>query len=143
MPIVQQIDRKKYIQSHPIYKGSSVVEDAAPLVGRALQDAPTERSSISNPLINHQIYLSKSVGGAFDLGGIFNFVKENKDLISNTVGDVTSAAKSISDTIKASKELEKIKIKNKNKKEYQLSPDQLKALNELRPTTTGSGFVKF
>ena len=76
------------------------------------------------------------------LGGIFNFVKENKDLISGAVGNVTSAAKSILHTVKSSKELEKIKFKNK--KDYQLSPAQLKALNELRPTTTtGSGFVKF
>ncbi|MCY7362229.1 MAG: hypothetical protein LH629_09220 [Ignavibacteria bacterium] len=80
-----------------------------------------------------------------DFGQIINLFKDNKDLIDSSVsavGNISSAVKSISDTIKTSKELEKLqevkKLKGKNKKkEFVFDDNQINALR----TMSGNGFA--
>lgn len=125
MPIIQKIDRGKFIQHAPIYKGSGVP---------------------FKPLNNKEIYLSK--GGMIDLSQIVGVISNNKDLITsgvNAVGNVANAVKSISDTVKKAKELEEARhlkeakhLKEKKKQEYVLSEAQQEALAKI-----GSGFAKF
>ena len=75
--------------------------------------------------------------------GLIDFVKDNRELLSSgaaAVGKVADLGKSISDTVKTAKELEKIRETNtKNKrKEYTMSPEQEERLKSL-----GSGFATF
>jgi hypothetical protein len=126
MPLIQRIDEKKFRQK-PLYSrlGSGV-----------------------KPLNHHPIFLPKQ-GGAFDLAGIINTVgntiADNKDTISTVASSVANMTKSISDTVKASKELEKLKtiqeIKRasaqKQSKDVYISPEQMTSLKKL-----GTGFVK-
>src|SRR5438093_1666196 len=101
MPAVQFIDRKKFSSTHPIYRGSGIV---------------TKSSLPFKPLNNRQLYFE---GGFIDFGSIINagktaidFVQNNKDLIQSgvsTVGEVASMAKGISDAVKSSNELSKLK----------------------------------
>jgi hypothetical protein len=135
MGIIQEIDRKKFKQNHPIYVGGSI--------NTKMLNKPFKS------LNNHPIYLSKKDGGIINLGSILdvaknigNLINENKD----TVSSVANAAKGVSDTIKTSKELEKLKTveylrrKNKKKKneDIELTPEQTESLKKI-----GSGFVKF
>lgn len=143
MPLIQRIDEKKFRQK-PLYSkfGSGV-----------------------KPLNHHPIFLQQQrqcerqrgaahvVGGAFDLGGIINTVGNtiaaNRDTISTVASSVANMSKSISDTVKASKELEKLKtiqeikrahsktVPHKQAKEVYISPEQMASLEKL-----GSGFVK-
>ena len=92
MTLIQKIDERKFIQK-PAYShiGSGV------------------KSINSRPLFLHKQW------GAFYLASfipiVSNAISKNKDFISavaSSVGSVANAAKSISDTIKTSKELEKI-----------------------------------
>jgi hypothetical protein len=117
----------KFMKQYPIYyKGGSL-----PFVS----------------LNNHQIYL-RHHGGFFNLidtvkTGV-DLVKDNKELINSgisAVSNIANATKSISDTIKTSKELEKVKElhkANKKKKEIELTPAQLESMKRI-----GEGFVKF
>jgi len=100
MGIIQEIDRKKFKQNHPIYVGSSI-------------------NTPFKSLNNHPVYLSRKDGGFINLSSILdtaknigNLINENKDTINNVasaVSSVANAAKGVSDTIKTSKELEKLK----------------------------------
>jgi hypothetical protein len=127
MPLIQSIDEKKFRQK-PLYSrlGSGV-----------------------KPLNHHPIFLQKQ-GGAFDLSGIINTVgntiAENRGAISTVASSVANMSKSISDTVKASKELEKLKTiheikrvaaQHKQAKDVYISPEQIAALAKL-----GNGFVK-
>jgi len=119
MVLIQKIDKNKFKQNRPlyIYSGSGV-----PFTS----------------LNTREIYLSKK-GGMIDFGQIINLFKDNKDLIDSSVsavGNISSAVKSISDTIKTSKELEKLKGKNK-KKEFVFDDNQINALR----TMSGNGFA--
>ena len=74
---------------------------------------------------------------------LIDFVKDNKELLSSgaaAVGKVVDLGKSIADTMKTAKELEKIRETNtKNKrKEYTMTPEQEEALKSV-----GSGFATF
>lgn len=125
MVLIQKIDKNKFKQNHPlyIYSGSGV-----PFTS----------------LNTREIYLSKK-GGMIDFGQIINLFKDNKDLIDSSVsavGNISSAVKSISDTVKTSKELEKLqevkKLKGKNKKkEFVFDDNQINALR----TMSGNGFA--
>jgi hypothetical protein len=144
MGIIQEIDRKKFKQKHPIYQGGSINLPFKSLNSRAWQSQ------------NHPVYLSRKDGGFINLSSILdtaknigNLINENKDTINNvasTVSSVANAAKGISDTIKTSKELEKLKtvedLRRKKKKEKKediiLTPEQEESLKKI-----GSGFVKF
>jgi len=84
-------------------------------------------------------------GGFIDLGSLIsnasNFVTTNKDAIqaiASTVGKVAELGKSVSDTVKSSKELEALKtLKSKSKSMSKtLTPEQDKIL-------MGNGFVRF
>ena len=132
MPLIQRIDEKKFKQK-PLYSHGRLQA-----VGSGIK-----------PINHHPIFLQKE-GGAFDLAGIINTVgntiADNKDTIStvaSSVGAVANMSKSISDTIKASKELEKLKTiqeiqrKRKQSKDVELSPEQIASLEKL-----GNGFVK-
>jgi hypothetical protein len=148
MPLIQRIDEKKFRQK-PLYSYRVGANGVSRLKGSGLK-----------PLNNHPIFLQKQgallnaygvpTGGAFDLSSIINAVgntiAENKDTIStiaSSVGSVANMSKSISDTVKASKELEKLKtiqeIKKNNKKtkDVYISPEQIASLEKL-----GNGFVK-
>jgi len=88
-------------------------------------------------------------GGFIDLGSLIsnasNFVTNNKDAIqaiASTVGKVAELGKSVSDTVKSSKELGAIELKTLSKaqktrkKVKTLTPEQDKIL-------MGNGFVRF
>jgi hypothetical protein len=91
-------------------------------------------------------------GGFIDFSTLVNagksavdFVSNNKDLIQSgvsTVGKFVDLGKSISDTVKTSKELDKIRDvrqeRNKTKKEYTITPEMEEKLKRL-----GSGFATF
>ena len=90
-------------------------------------------------------------GGFIDLASITNagktaaeFVQNNKDLIQtgvSTVGKVIDLGKSISESVKKSKEVEQIKelrAKKKPKIEYKFTPEQEERMQKL-----GSGFSTF
>ena len=143
MPAIQDFDRKRFVKTHPIYQGRGLV-----LHSRLPYQPRNSKYS----------YLPKQ-GGFIDLGTLINagttavnFIKDNKDVIGNIasgVGGIAGAAKSISDTVKASKELEHLKLINemaKKKKErktkkaqesIEMTPEQ-----EARLKMIGSGFTK-
>ena len=83
---------------------------------------------------------------------IGNVLHDNKDSIQNitsSIGTVANAGKAIAETIKTSKELEKLKNKKKKSKEKELTEEQNRALQNLafgvehlKPLVKGSGFVK-
>ncbi len=122
MPLIHDIDRVKFTQHKPLYKGSGVP---------------------FKPLNNKQMYLPRN-GGLIDFGNILNMIQDNKDLISsgvNTVGNIASAVKSVSDTVKKAKELEEVKtIKDKKKKnkEIEITDAQRETLKSI-----GDGFAFF
>ena len=132
MGLIQEIERKKFIQKHPIYAGSSIP---------------------FKPLNNHHVYLLQKDGGFLNsildaAKTIGTLINENKDTINNvasTVSSVANATSAVADTIKTSKELEKmttveeLRRKNKKKKkEIILTPEQRESLMKA-----GSGIVKF
>jgi hypothetical protein len=134
MPLIQRIDEKKFRQK-PLYSSNHARYQA---VGSGVK-----------PLNHHPIFLQKQ-GGAFDLAGIINKVgntmADNRDTISTVASSVANMSKSISDTVKASKELEKLRTiheiqrkrsKDKQSKDVVLSPEQIASLEKL-----GNGFVK-
>lgn len=90
-------------------------------------------------LHKHTLYATGSgfLPKAYYQGG-FN----NKEILSSdaaAVDKVVDLGKSISDTVKTFKELEKVKeLRTSKKKEYVMSPEQ-----EERLTTLGSGFATF
>ena len=106
---------------------------------------------------NHPIYLLHN-GGSFindlcsekrifeTIKTIGNVVSENKDSIQNitsSIGTIANTGKAIAETIKTSKELEKLKciqeIRKRKPREKELSEEQNRALQNL---VMGSGFVK-
>ena len=122
MPLVQKIDEKKFIQK-PVYS----------YIGSGLKTKCCR---------THPLFLKQDGEGFADflsnlIPNVASLISENKDTIgsvansvgsvANSVGGIASAAKSISDTIKTSKELEKIKtIHNSNKKkkkDVELTPE--------------------
>ena len=127
MPLIQNIDKKKFHQKHPIYKGSSIPYES---------------------LNNHEIYLRKK-GNGFDFSGIINAAKtignvinDNRDTIGSVVsavGSASNAIKAVSDTVKVSKELEKVKTlkRNTKPKDIELTEEQNETLKKL-----GNGFIK-
>ena len=126
MPLIQKIDEKKFSQKR-LY-GSHAV---------------------GSGLKHHPIFLQ---GEGFDLVGAINAVgntiSDNKDAISTVASSIANMSKSISDTVKVSKELEKLKLlqeskrsaartKGKQSTDVVLSPEQIASLKKL-----GNGFVK-
>jgi hypothetical protein len=136
MPFIQKIDEKKFRQK-PLY-GSNHQHHA---VGSGLK-----------PISHHPIFMR---GGAFDLAGIINAVgntiAENKDAISTVASSAANMSKSVSDLVKGSKELDKLKLlreskrskarskstKGKQSNDFILSPEEIASLKKL-----GNGFVK-
>ncbi len=114
MVLIQSIDKKKF-NDKPRYENTVKYGEHIPF----------------KSLNNKEIYLSKD-GGFINLSSIIDAIKDSKALISfgvSAVGNIASAVKGVSDTIKTAKELEKIKeikqVKDKKKKkEYQLSDVQ-------------------
>jgi len=139
MPIIQDIDRKKYQQHNPIYGGRGLIQS---------KSLPFES------LNNHNLYFTKT-GGFLDMSTLINavktgidFVKDNPELIKqgiSTVSAVKDTANAFSNTMNSYKELEKIKLAQKERKkqeksrqEYTLNPEQLDKLAKI-----GDGFGKF
>lgn len=129
MPLIQKIDEKKFSQKR-LY-GSHAVGSGLKLLN------------------HHPIFLQ---GEGFDLVGAINAVgntiSDNKDAISTVASSIANMSKSISDTVKVSKELEKLKLlqeskrsaartKGKQSTDVVLSPEQIASLKKL-----GNGFVK-
>ena len=146
MPLIQRIDEKKFRQK-PLYSSNHA-----------------RLGSGVKPLNHHPIFLQRQrqceartakQGGEFDLAGIINTVgntiAENRDTGIAVASSVANMSKSISDTVKASKELEKLKTiqeikraaahsritQHKQSKDVYISPEQMASLEKL-----GNGFVK-
>jgi hypothetical protein len=122
MPIVQEVDKNRNWAKNTLYSGGAL---------------PTKTPKSFN-------------GGFIDLSTLVNvgksaidFVSNNKDLIQSgvsTVGKFVDLGKSISDTVKTSKELDKIRDirQDRKKKEYTITPEMEEKLKRL-----GSGFATF
>jgi hypothetical protein len=138
MPIIQDIDRKRFKQQNPIYRGRGLIQSKTlPFIS----------------LNNHNLYFSRT-GGFLDMSTLINaaktgldFVRDNKELINqgiSTVGVVKDTANAFSNTMKSYKELENIKQAQKERKkqvkreEYTMNPEQLDKLAKI-----GTGFAKF
>ena len=126
MPLIKKIDEKKFSQKR-LY-GSHAVGSGLKLLN------------------HHPIFLQ---GEGFDLVGAINAVgntiSDNKDAISTVASSIANMSKSISDTVKVSKELEKLKLlqeskrsaarikstKGKQSTDVVLSPEQIASLKNL------------
>ena len=139
MPIIQDIDRKKYHQHNPIYEGKGLIQS---------------KSLPFKSLNNHNLYFTRT-GGFLDMSALISavktgidFVKDNPELIKqgiSTASTVKDTANAFSNTMNSYKELEKIKLAQKERKkqeksreEYTLNPEQLEKLAKI-----GNGFGKF
>ena len=119
MPLLQQVDIERNLYKNTAFKGSGF--------------------SNRLPKAYHQ-------GGTVDFASITNLINENRDLIKsgmNTMGQVVDFGKAINDTVKSSKELQKIKeineIRSKSKKkssDYTFTPEQEERLKSF----AGNGF---
>jgi hypothetical protein len=142
MPIIQkQVDKNKFHQSHPIYYVGQ---------GRYKGGSLATPSSKLHPIYLHRpkeggfFNLSSIVDTAKNIGEVINTNKDTIQSVASTIGSVADAGKAISETIKTSKELEKLKTvqeqrnKNKKKTKVELSPEQLERIKKV-----GNGFMKF
>jgi hypothetical protein len=79
-------------------------------------------------------------GGVIDFASIGQLINDNRDLIKsgmNTISQAVDLGKAINDTVKSSKELEKIKeIKSKKKSDYTFTPEQYERIKSI----VGNGF---
>ena len=140
MPIVQDIDRKKYQRHNPIYGGRGLIPSKA-LPFKSLN--------------NHDLYFART-GGFLDMSTLINaaktgidFVKDNPELIKqgiSAVGAVKDTANAFSNTMNSYRELELAKQERARRKkediaarhEYTLTSEQLEKLTKI-----GNGFGRF
>src|SRR5438093_8222628 len=140
MPIVQDIDRKKYQRHNPIYGGRGLI--------------PSKTLPFKS-LNNHDLYFART-GGFLDMSTLINvaktgieFVKDNPELIKkgiSAVGAVKDTANAFSNTMNSYRELELAKQERARRKkedivarhEYTLTSEQLEKLTKI-----GNGFGRF
>jgi hypothetical protein len=114
MPLLQKVDIERNLYKNTAYTGSG----------------------LSNKL--PKAYYQ---GGIIDFASLSNLINENKDLIKsgiNTIGQVVDFGKAVNDTVKSSKELEKLKAikKKSSSSDYTFTPEQ----EERFKSFAGNGF---
>lgn len=132
MPIIQHIDKKRQLYKNTLYNKNEVVEahTGGFINVSGLASLPSVLSAVTPAL---------------------NFVNDNKDLINSGITTVSKAidlGKNINDTVKMSKEIEKIRALNLQRqqtvkqKQHEFTPEQEAALRSIA-IANGSGFATF
>ena len=117
MPLLQKVDIERNVYKNTAFKGAGFTKTILP-----------------------KAYYQ---GGIIDFASIGNLINENRDLIKSgidTTGQVVDLAKAINETVKSSKELQKIEevksIKKKRTSDYTFTPEQEQRLKSF----AGNGF---